>query len=269
MTLRKRLYIAALLVIILFVSLSVLLVNSFEKSEIRQTDQQLIAEFANQVITAAITPSFAGGRVDLFMPVDLGLRVSEFYVATVFDGKQQVIYTSYVSPHQTPQIPFVHSEDDAVLLKFTTVGSRRGNTKWRATYVQYTATEGAIIAMPLSVENSDISHFRIATVLADVVAVLVILGVGFWTDRLALRPIATMADIADRVASGEHFRRVSANRPDTEAGRLASAFNVMLDEQETIEERLRQFVADASHELRTPLSVIQGLADLWRQGELR
>jgi two-component system OmpR family sensor kinase len=49
---------------------------------------------------------------------------------------------------------------------------------------------------------------------------------------------------------------------------VARAFNVMLDEEQGVEEHLRRFVADASHELRTPVTVIQGVAELWREGAL-
>ena len=49
---------------------------------------------------------------------------------------------------------------------------------------------------------------------------------------------------------------------------LARAFNVMLDEEQATEDRLRRFVADASHELRTPVTVIQGVAELWQKGAL-
>ena len=75
--------------------------------------------------------------------------------------------------------------------------------------------------------------------------------------------------MADAITAGDRSRRVTEARSRTEAAHLARAFNVMLDEQQGLERRLRQFVADASHELRTPVSAIQGFADLWRQGQLR
>jgi signal transduction histidine kinase len=62
---------------------------------------------------------------------------------------------------------------------------------------------------------------------------------------------------ADAIARGDHSRRVEADDVRTEAGRLARAFNVLLDERDQIDERLRQFVADAAHELRTPLTALQ------------
>ena len=55
-------------------------------------------------------------------------------------------------------------------------------------------------------------------------------------------------------------------------GRLGLALNSMLDQLETafgqraaVEQRLRQFVADASHELRTPLTSMRGYAELVRR----
>ncbi|MGF7235236.1 MAG: sensor histidine kinase [Frankia sp.] len=76
--------------------------------------------------------------------------------------------------------------------------------------------------------------------------------------------------VADAISAGEHSRRVDAlGSSRSEAGHLARAFNVMLDEQQASQDRLQRFVADASHELRTPVSAIRGLAELWSQGDLR
>ena len=55
----------------------------------------------------------------------------------------------------------------------------------------------------------------------------------------------------------------------TEAGELAGAFNLMLDQRDEAEDRLRRFASDASHELRTPLTSIHGYLDLYAQGGFR
>jgi two-component system OmpR family sensor kinase len=110
---------------------------------------------------------------------------------------------------------------------------------------------------------------RFAFLLAALAILAVLIATGFWISRLGLRPIAEVTEVAEAIVEGDRTRRVATLRRTTEAGKLARAFNVMLDEQQALEARLRQFIADASHELRTPLSVILGITGLWRRGELR
>ena len=82
--------------------------------------------------------------------------------------------------------------------------------------------------------------------------------------RVALRPIDAVVATARRIQSGRTGERLGPERRDTELGRLAAAFDEMLDALEAAlgdarasEQRSRRFLAEAAHQLRTPIAGIQ------------
>jgi two-component system OmpR family sensor kinase len=84
----------------------------------------------------------------------------------------------------------------------------------------------------------------------------------------ALAPLDRTTAVATAIARGRARERLSPQRVDTELGRMAAAFDAMLDRLESAleaahasEARMRQLLADAAHELRTPLQGIRAGAE--------
>ena len=106
---------------------------------------------------------------------------------------------------------------------------------------------------------------------AVVLAILAIVAAAVLTR--SLRPLRRIALTADAIVAGDLTARVPEASRRSELGRVATALNRMLDENEAAfaerdatEDKLRRFLADVSHELRTPLTSIRGYAELFRRG---
>lgn len=132
-----------------------------------------------------------------------------------------------------------------------------------------------VVAQPLEDVTAATGALRNRLVLAGL-AILFVGAAAVWvTVRRGLRPVDDMIEAATAIADGDLSRRVTAESPATELGKLAGALNHMLsniegafDSEARANERLKQFVADASHELRTPLAAIAGYSELHRKGAL-
>ncbi|MEU5832886.1 HAMP domain-containing sensor histidine kinase [Streptomyces diacarni] len=139
-----------------------------------------------------------------------------------------------------------------------------------------------LVGLPASGVQDTVSTLVVTEVCVACAGLIAAALVGTASVRLALRPLARVAQTATRVSrlplhEGEVRLRERVPLRDTdprsEVGQVAAALNRMLGHvgaalaaRHESETRVRRFVADASHELRTPLASIRGYAELTRRG---
>jgi two-component system OmpR family sensor kinase len=116
--------------------------------------------------------------------------------------------------------------------------------------------------------ETTLAQLRIVLVVASVAALLVAAAVLLVVVRRSLAPLDHMTRVARSITSGDRGQRLRPDRPRTDIGRTASAFDAMLDEVEgaertalAAEQKLREFLSDAAHELRTPVAGMQAAAE--------
>lgn len=153
---------------------------------------------------------------------------------------------------------------------FINVDSVDGSTTFRV-LVDAAGGEGEtiFIAVPSTDIDETMDRLTLVFVLATMLLAAVLGLIAWWIVRLGLRPISAITETARSITAGDKAERAPSLDERTEAGQLAGAFNVMLDQREAAENKLRQFVSDASHELRTPLTSIRGYLDLYVDGGFR
>jgi two-component system sensor histidine kinase MprB len=129
----------------------------------------------------------------------------------------------------------------------------------------FTAQEGgrehrtAVVVRDDSTLGTTLSTLRWTLLGVGIGGLLVAALVGATLATRALRPVDRMREEADGIPGDALDRRLEEGRPD-ELGRLARAFNRLLERADRAAKEQERFVADASHELKTPVTAIEGHA---------
>jgi two-component system OmpR family sensor kinase len=170
-------------------------------------------------------------------------------------------------PQLAADVVETHATDQSAPFEPFDVAGENGHD-FRVTAVRM--ADGRIVVTAVSTAHIDAIFQRVVVGSSAVGLGLLtaIALVAWWVERLGVRPVRAVAAAADAIASGDTGLRVDPQPSGTEAGHLARAFNVMVDQRQAAEDRLRRFVADASHELRTPLTTVAGVYELFRSGSL-
>lgn len=114
------------------------------------------------------------------------------------------------------------------------------------------------VARPLSPTEDLLQTVRTQLYLVLPIALVLAAIAAYLFAGRTLRPLVAISHVAESIRAGDFGRRIRYQGPADEIGRLAAAFDRMLDRVEHAFARERRFTSDASHELRTPLTAIKG-----------
>ncbi len=267
MTLRNRLLLALTAVFAIFAIAAVATVLSQRQALNDQIDEQLLST----PLPPRREPPPGAAEPPQDSASTTGSPISDLYMATIDDAGE---VTVVVQGQRLEDVPPTEILSDRRHFRIPengllTLSGVEGISDFRVFIAERNPGEQVLVALPLDAVQSSVT--RLAYTLGGV---LVLVGFAlalawYWVSRFGLRPIAEMTSTADAIAGGDRSRRATEYDEGTEAGRLATAFNVMLDERDSEEERLRSFVSNASHELRTPLTSLRGYLDLYNEGGFR
>lgn len=167
-------------------------------------------------------------------------------------------------PYQKAGLPAILSMP---VIKYQTVRSESG----KRFHLMTGPTKNGFILTVAQDEEAiwNILHtlFMILALALPSALALAALGGYVMASRL-LKPVASMANKAEKISSENLSERLPVENPEDEFGKLASVFNHTLTRLQNAFERLQRFTADASHELRTPLTAIQSVGEVALQEDL-
>ena len=136
-------------------------------------------------------------------------------------------------------------------------GAQGGDVHVRVYAVQLADGAAVQVARPLDEVDHTLHRVGLYLIFIGLGGIALAGALGLVVSQVTLRPVGQLTSVAEEVTETRDLSRRIQARSRDELGRLASAFNAMLEALDSSLKSQRRLVADASHELRTPLASLR------------
>lgn len=231
---------------------------TFSRNLLAEIDRALDEELAE--ITMEVTAAPDAATRDAQLQKYFGRH--EFYAIQVSRPDGAVIFSSHDIDDDPLYVPKLGEQPGTQLTEDVNLDDA---IPFRMSSRVVTSFDGPVVvqaADSLSLyyrERRQLLTVMLAT--APVVLLTAAIG-GVWLSRRALAPVDRMTRAAVEISATHLDRRVEAATSEDELGRLALAFNAMIERLQKSFVEMQRFTADAAHELRTPLAVLRSEAEV-------
>jgi len=124
----------------------------------------------------------------------------------------------------------------------------------------------AQVSSPLTSVEQTLFRHGLSLAVGTLITLFIGVGLGFLLISSALAGLNRMIHTCQEISAGDLTQRVNLPRHQDEIGKLAHAFDEMVDRIESTLDAQRRFIANAAHEIRTPLTALRGSLEVLMRG---
>ena len=268
---RLTLWYAGLLAIFL-VALSLITYFIFWRSTLQRTDSGLaeLSEAFLSTVRAEMPDNHGADAVKLAAQEAIIEHHYRDHVFAVVAPNGEILTSSQDLPNE-PRADVLSSAPLRKLLADTAgtdrlfrniKGGKSGYRGFARRFLLKGETYTLVILQSLHAQEEMLEEVRQTFAWVIPIAVLLASVGGYFLARKSLAPVMAMSVQAGRITADNLHERLPIENAKDELGRLAAAFNALLERVDQSFERQRQFMSDASHELRTPAAILRGESEV-------
>ncbi len=196
----------------------------------------------------------------------VGAKFSSYYKRILNENKQTLIETPRMNELMpADSFPSIDSFDPSSNGK--KIKAHDGRTFMLMTIADTNdATEHKKYILQLAVDVSKdqelINDYRLKIIFVLFLSIIFSCGINIIVIRTSMKPLKEITKKVRQVTASQLHERINAEYWPQELGKLAIAFDEMLDRLEDSFSRLSQFSVNLAHELRTPINNLMGEAQV-------